>query len=443
MRKLNFLLLIASTWYNIKKTSSIFVTHIQLIATEVVKKLVEKGFIAYFAGGFVRDLLIKIRSSDIDIATDALPEEIAAIFPHHILVGAEFGVCIVQHKGHQFEVATFRHDISYEDGRRPSQIRLKSSPEEDAKRRDFTINGMFFDPIDGKILDFVGGQEDIEKGIIRTIGDPYERFSEDRLRMIRAVRFAMRFNFSIENATKKAITKLANSILPAVSMERIWQEFCKIRSAERFSEALLLMAELGLLETIFPPLQKTPKELFEKRLEGVTTVSSKVPTILILCQLFDAKDIPFILTLSLHLKASKAETKWIETFLETKALWQQDPLLTMRYEWTYLLADHRARPCFELLFCKFSEHKQQEFWQRLDHFTEQFASHIDRIHKRKPLCQAKDLEAFGIRPGKKMGELLRLAEKIAIGANISQKEEVIAKLTQDPVWFQIVEDVRS
>ena len=425
------------------KLSSIFVTHIQQIATEVVEKLTEKGFCAYFAGGFVRDLLIKIRALDIDIATDALPEEIAAIFPHHVLVGAEFGVCIVLYKGHQFEVTTFRHDISYEDGRRPSQIKLKSTPEEDAKRRDFTINGMFFDPIGGRILDFIGGQEDLSKGIVRTIGNPYARFSEDRLRMIRAVRFAMRFDFSIEEETKEAIKTLAKTLLPAVSMERIWQEFCKIRSADRFCEALITMHDLGLLATIFPPLEGLDKKVLELRLEGVKEVSHKVPTILILSQLFDIKDLPFVLGLSLYLKASKTETKWIESFLEIKTQWQRDPHLTMRYEWTYLLADHRAKASLELVFCKFQEPEQREFWQKIDHFTEDFASHIDRIHKRKPLCQAKDLEAFGIRPGKKMGELLRLAEKIAIEANVSHKEEVLALLTKDPIWFQIAEDVRS
>ena len=355
-------------------------THIQHIATEVVKKLVEKGFVAYFAGGFVRDLLIKNRASDIDIATDALPEEIASIFPHHILVGAEFGVCIVQYKDHQFEIATFRHDISYEDGRRPSKVKLKSTPEEDATRRDFTINGMFFDPLEEKILDFVGGRKDLEQGIIRTIGDPYERFSEDRLRMIRAIRFAMRFNFAIEPATEKAIKALANTLLPAVSMERIWQEFCKIRPAERFCEALLRMGELGLLEEIFPPLRGISKTTLETRMEGVHSVSSKVPTILILCQLFDTQDISFMLGLAIHLKASKAETKWIERLLETKTLWQRDPHLTLKYEWTYLLSDHRTKPCFELLFCNIIEQERAEFWQRIDLFTEQFAAHIDRIH---------------------------------------------------------------
>jgi poly(A) polymerase len=419
------------------------VTHIQHIATEVVETLIQAGFVAYFAGGYVRDLLLKNRSSDIDIATDALPEEIARLFPKHILVGAQFGVCIVQYKNHQFEVTTFRHDIAYEDGRRPSKLRLKSTPEEDAKRRDFTINGMFFDPVHETILDFVGGQKDLQKKVIRTIGNPLERFSEDRLRMIRAIRFAVRFRFTIDSKTKQAIKSLAHTILPAVSMERIWQEFCKIRKEEGFSDALVTMWELGLLQAILPPLKNITKKALQQRLKGMPTVSHKVPTILILCQLFDAKDLSFLLGLAIYLKASKAETKWIETFLETKTLWQRDPHLKLAYEWTYLLADHRARPCFEIHVCRLSDEEKMRFWKQIDLFTENFGAHIDRIHKRKPLCQAKDLDSLGIRPGKKMGELLRIAEKIAIESNISDKEEVLAKLQQDPVWFRLVEDTRT
>src|SRR5438132_1411451 len=132
-------------------------SHIEKLAKEIVIELKAQGYIAYYAGGFVRDRLLDIASNDIDIATNALPEEIASIFPEHFLVGAQFGVCVVRHKSHSFEVATFRQDIAYQDGRRPSEVLLRSTPEEDAKRRDFTVNGMFYDPVSNDVLDYVGG----------------------------------------------------------------------------------------------------------------------------------------------------------------------------------------------------------------------------------------------------------------------------------------------
>lgn len=413
---------------------------IQKIATQVVEQLREKGYTAYFAGGFVRDLLLGNRSHDIDIATDALPEEIARLFPHHALVGAEFGVCIVRHKGHQFEVATFRRDVSYEDGRRPSEVHLKSSPEEDAKRRDFTINGMFYDPLTQEVLDYVDGQKDLKEGRIRTIGNPYERFEEDRLRMVRAIRFQMRFGFLLEEETKTAIKKLSHTLLPAVSMERIWQELCKMRGNPGFCDAYLHMAEVGLLHTILPPLKDVPLEILQERLRGVEAVSEKVPTILVLSQLFGPGDLGFVLGLGIYLKASKEETTWIEIFLEAKTLWENDPGLLRRYDWTYLLADAKSRPCFELLFAKHTHEEREKILHAIEHFWQKNAYHIERIHKKKPFCRAKDLEPFGIRPGKKMGQLLRMAERIAIEANISEIEEVLQVLRQDPLWFQSLED---
>src|SRR3990167_4716975 len=166
------------------------------IACDIVKKLNSLGFIAYFAGGWVRDFLMNRTSDDIDIATSATVEDLQRIFQKTIPVGVSFGIIIVVEKGHQFEVATFRKDEGSRDGRRPISIE-PATPEKDAERRDFTINGLFYDPIEKKILDFVQGREDIKLGVIRAIGNPHDRFLEDRLRMIRAVRYASRFHFSI------------------------------------------------------------------------------------------------------------------------------------------------------------------------------------------------------------------------------------------------------
>jgi poly(A) polymerase len=410
--------------------------HVERLAKEIVTTLTSKGFTAYYAGGFVRDKLLGIPSSDIDIATDALPEEIAALFPEHFLVGAQFGVCVVRHKGHSFEVATFRQDLKYQDGRRPEQVILRSTPEEDAKRRDFTVNGMFFNPLANEILDFVKGQADLKLGIIRTIGSPAARFEEDRLRMIRAIRFAFRLGFSIENETRQAIKRLSHTLLPSVSMERIWQEFSKIRLGPRFTEALLVMAELGILGCVLPPLARVEHASIEERLKGLEMVSQQVPMILILSTLFNKEDLAFVLGLGIYLRAAKEETRWIELYLEIKGLWERDPHFSIRFEWASLLADKRANACLELIFHKLAHNEKEAAFRRLSDFEKRLSPHIERLHKRKPLCQAKDLKELGISPGKKMGELLQRAERLAVELDLNDKEEVIAKLMQDSSWIE-------
>lgn len=410
--------------------------HVERLAKEIVTELSAKGFTAYFAGGYVRDKLLGIPSSDIDIATDALPEEIAALFPEHFLVGAQFGVCVVRHKGHSFEVATFRQDVTYQDGRRPQAVILRSTPEEDAKRRDFTVNGMFFNPLANEILDYVNGRNDLKLGIIRTIGSPEARFVEDRLRMIRAIRFAFRLGFSIENETKRAISSLSHTLLPSVSMERIWQELSKIRRGPRFTDALVTMAELGLLGCVLPPLSQIPRESIEERLVGLETVSEQVPMILILSALFNKEDLAFVLGLGIYLRASKEETRWIELYLEIRGLWERDPHFSIRYEWATLLSDKRANSCLEVIFHKLPAAEKEGAFGRLVEFERQLASHIERLHKKKPLCQAKDLKELGITPGKKMGELLQRADRLAVEFDLQSKEEVVAKLMQDPSWIE-------
>jgi len=208
------------------------------IAASIVKKLSSAGHIAYFAGGWVRDFLMERPSDDIDIATSATPEEVQALFPKTIPVGIAFGIVIVVEDGHQFEVATFRQDQGYVDGRRPQGI-SSATPEEDAQRRDFTINGMFYDPIEKKLYDYVDGQKDIKKGIIKAIGNPHERFLEDRLRMMRAVRYSTRFNFPIESDTLQAILAHADSLLPAVALERYGKNSRKCPSLLTSIRALL------------------------------------------------------------------------------------------------------------------------------------------------------------------------------------------------------------
>src|SRR4051812_2137713 len=163
-------------------------------AEDICAKLRTAGHQAYLVGGCVRDLLLEREPADYDIATDARPERVQQLFPDSLNVGARFGVIIVVEDGHEIEVATFRSDMGYSDGRHPDRVEYSNSPEQDVSRRDFTINGLMMDPQTGEVLDFVGGREDLSAGIIRAIGEPARRFEEDKLRMARAVRFAARFN---------------------------------------------------------------------------------------------------------------------------------------------------------------------------------------------------------------------------------------------------------
>src|SRR5271169_2810295 len=195
-------------------------------ALAIVQHLRARGFIAYLAGGCVRDRVLGVAAKDYDIATDARPEVVQELFDNTVDVGARFGVIIVVIDGDAFEVATFRADAPYVDGRRPSAVRF-GTVEEDARRRDFTIGGMYFDPASGRIIDLVGGMRDLRAGVIRAIGDPLERFEEDRLRILRAVRFAARLDFAIEPATWAAIKRAAPSIT-VVSAERIGEELVMI-----------------------------------------------------------------------------------------------------------------------------------------------------------------------------------------------------------------------
>jgi putative nucleotidyltransferase with HDIG domain len=243
----------------------------------IIRTLWERGHKAYLVGGCVRDLLLGREPADYDVATDAVPDEVMRIFPDTYAVGAQFGVvlvplpernvastastetcrdvaCYVSPKGTAVEVATFRSDIGYSDGRHPDQVRFSKDPQEDVERRDFTINGLLLDPDTNQILDFVDGKKDLEAGIIRTIGDPERRFAEDKLRMLRAIRFAARFGYAIEPKTFQAMQTLAPQI-GQVSKERVRDELSKMLTEGRARQAFLLLDETGLLHEVLPEIE--------------------------------------------------------------------------------------------------------------------------------------------------------------------------------------------
>ena len=224
------------------------------LVTGIVRRLREAGHQAYLAGGCVRDQLLGRRPLDFDVATSAPPETVQRLFPRTAPVGAEFGVILVVEKGRPFEVATFRSDDAYVDGRRPSQVHF-GSPEDDAQRRDFTINALFLDPLSGEVVDFVGGREDLAAGTIRAIGDARSRIAEDRLRMLRAVRLAARLGFTLEPATQAAIAASAPTITD-IAAERIGDEIVKILTEGAARRGFELLAATGLLEPILPEVAR-------------------------------------------------------------------------------------------------------------------------------------------------------------------------------------------
>jgi len=225
-------------------------------ATDLVRRLRAAGFQAYWAGGCVRDQLLGRTPKDYDVATDARPEQVRELLGRRrtIAVGAAFGViAVVGPKGAgQIEVATFRRDATYSDGRHPDHVTF-STPAEDAARRDFTINGLFYDPVDDRVLDYVGGQDDLARRLLRAIGDPYERFAEDKLRLLRAVRFAAAFEFAIEERTREAIGRMAPEIT-AVSAERIAAEMERMLVDRHRVRAVRLLMETGLAAAVLPEI---------------------------------------------------------------------------------------------------------------------------------------------------------------------------------------------
>jgi poly(A) polymerase len=225
------------------------------IAKKIVKVLQAAGFAAFWVGGSVRDFLLGREPQDFDIATDAKPEQVERLFKKTIGVGKQFGVMVVVENKQQFQVATFRAEADYVDGRRPTKV-VFADAKADASRRDFTVNGLFYDPLAKKLHDWVGGEKDLHARIIRTIGKPEERFAEDHLRLLRAIRFAAQLDFEIEPKTFAAVKSLAPKI-KLISAERIRDELLKLFAPPHAARGLVLLRDSGLLEHVLPELATT------------------------------------------------------------------------------------------------------------------------------------------------------------------------------------------
>ncbi|MCH9626130.1 MAG: CCA-adding enzyme [Chlamydiales bacterium] len=389
-------------------------------AKSICQTLFDAGYTAYIAGGWVRDLLLNEPSDEIDIATSAPPSKIQELFEKTIPVGIAFGVVIVVYQGFNFEITTFRKDHPYQDGRHPDGVDF-STPEKDAERRDFTINGMFYDPLNETIHDYVEGREDLKKGVIRAIGDPKKRFEEDRLRMIRAVRFATRFNFEIESQTQAAIHAYASTVFPSVSIERVWQELNKMARSARFGQAMIQLHTFGLLQVLFAHLKDLSKDEIETRVQFFPYFPLNCPLILYLLELFPDYTHAQKINLCRYLKATVKDRKLVDFFSTSHEY-------TESYEWAYFYAHPLSKLFLEIQAAKKMPSDKQNYIEEHQQRAHQLQIAIQRIENKTPLVTAAHLQAYGINPGKQMGELLKKAERIAINEGIQTAELVIKRL---------------
>ncbi len=405
------------------------------LATEVVKRLVDEGYVAYFAGGWVRDFVMGHPSSDIDIATSAPPEKIVSLFPRSILVGLNFGTVIVVLEGHHFEVSTFRKDIDYVDGRKPTKIELAKSAEEDAVRRDFTINGLFYDPLKNELIDFVGGVKDIENKIIRTIGPPKERFNEDRLRLIRAIRFSCRFQFKIEEETEKAIKEYADSLFPPVAIERVVKELSKMAEFPHFDEALLKLHELHLLQVIFPHLSHLPQEEIALRVRHYKKFPTNFPLVFHLFDLFFDTSLFELIEICQYLKLSRKSIDLLEFAFQTRLLLEEEE--PDKVALVHFLADERCDSVLTFLAAHFVEKAGQHFITKFEAYKKMLERPIERQKTKNPLISASYLMSQGVTPGVHMGALLAEAERLSIEQGLERIEEILPYLKESPHWILV------
>lgn len=387
---------------------------------DVCRCLKESGHEALLAGGCVRDLLMGREPNDFDIATSATPDEVSTLFPSALTVGKAFGVTILPFKeGFQLEIATFREDGAYVDGRRPSSVRF-SSPEEDARRRDFTVNALFFDLDGRRVIDFVGGQEDIRQRVIRTVGDPESRFTEDKLRLFRALRFAAQLGFSIDPATFEAIRRMAPEIR-VVSRERVRDELLKLLQAPRRTEGLELMVETGLLAALFPELAtRLSREGRERWLAPFRALGASEANPALLLALFfhpefsELKEPELKETGLRNLQNLRLENRTIDAivFAHRALPSLQEPRKVRWGELALLLSHAHAKTAERLaeVLEKAEGHAGAMALQRRAFLEDVKKKSLSPDGQRPaPFVTGADLKAVGIEAGPEMGKILREA----------------------------------
>ena len=429
-------------------------------AAEVVRRLREHGFQAYFVGGCVRDLLLRRTPDDYDVATDASPRQVLELFPRSIEVGVQFGVVLVVREGQEIAVATFRNDVLYLDGRHPEQVSYTRDPREDVLRRDFTINGLLLDPLgegrrpssrEERVIDHVGGIADLRAGIIRAIGDPERRFAEDRLRMLRAVRFAARFDFRIEPAAWNAIGR-AHAGIVQVSRERVRDELLKILTEGGAARGFRLLDESGLLAVLLPEVaalkgvEQPPEfhpegDVWTHTLLMLERLENPAPTLALGVLLHDVGKPPTFRVadrirfdnhapvgarmaeaICERLRLSRRETEQVTALVEYHLHFKDVP---------------RMRPARLMRFLQMPAFDEHLELHRLDcasshgnldayHFVKQKLDTMSEEELRpRPLIGGDDLIAEGYPPGPRFKEILRAVEDAQLESELHSREEAL------------------
>ncbi len=423
-------------------------------ARRLVERLRAAGHVAYFAGGCVRDLLLGKVPKDFDIATSARPEEVQQIFPRTYAVGAHFGVIIVVEGDYQVEVVTFRTDGAYLDGRRPATVHF-SSPEEDARRRDFTINGMFYDPPNESVIDYVGGRADLEDRLLHAIGEPAERFAEDRLRLLRAIRFATVLGFEIEPKTWAALEQAAPGI-SEISAERIREELVRIFLSPQRVRGWDLLDRSGLLAAILPevaelkgceqPPQFHPEgDVFEHTRIMLGLLPEEVSIPLVFSVLLhdigkrptatvdetgrirfnghDRVGAEMTETIMQRLRFSRAEIEATVEAVRQHMVFKDVPNMRVSRLKRFMARPHFADELeLHRVDCQ-SSHGMLDNWEFLKAKAEEFA-HEPIIPP--PLVTGNDLIALGMKPGPRFGEILDAVETHQLEGTLRDREEALA-----------------
>ena len=365
-------------------------------AIKIIQWLHRNGFQALLAGGCVRDMLLSRRAKDYDVATDARPPEVIKLFKRTLKVGAKFGVVIVLIENRQVEVATFRTEADYADGRHPGSVEFASAAE-DASRRDFTINGMFYDPLRKEVIDYVQGQADLKRRIVRTIGEPAERFAEDYLRMLRAIRFSTQLAFAIEPATWLAVCRYAKKITH-ISGERIAIELEGILAHPNRAAGASMLIESGLAEAIFPGFAGQQARL---AINVLSNLPKRVDFPLALAAFFAGYETKFTIERCNILKLSRNQNKHIKSLLAGRGKLLDEQMSLAELKKTL------AQPTFRDLYNlqKAIQKAKGESIGALIHLRKRIKVLGDIELQPKPLLNGHDLIRLGATPGPALGQL--------------------------------------
>jgi len=386
----------------------------------VVRRLVWNGFEALLAGGCVRDMLLGRRASDYDVATDAQPKDVIRLFRRTLKVGAKFGVVIVLINDKQVEVATFRTETGYVDGRHPGAVQFAGAVE-DASRRDFAINGMFYDPLEEKVIDYVGGQADLKRRIVRTIGKPGERFAEDYLRMLRAIRFSTQLGFTIEPRTWSAICANAKNIVQ-ISGERIAIELEGILTNPSRSAGASMLVRSGLAEAVFPGFVGKQAKL---AIRILSHLRKKVDFALVLAAFFAAYPTEFAVKSWQVLKLSRSQNKHMKFLLANRGKLLDENMSLAQLK--MIASEPYFRDLYELQ--KAIQRAERRSIAALMNLGKRIRALGDVDLRPKPLLSGHDLIRLGAVPGPALGQL---AEEMYI----AQLEGVVKTAGQAEKWAQ-------